>query len=93
MVEEDLRRLSRISVWLVLLAHEPVLRSIAFVYLTGVTVYVGAGSVVGLDENRLFFFFLANVCGLGVGKWVNNVGGAGSLIIICAFLASWRRQP
>ena len=66
-------------------------------YLTGVTAYVGAASVNGLDENRLFFLLLtnillwvtilANVRGLGVGKWINNVGGIGSLVITAMLIA------
>jgi amino acid transporter len=61
-------------------------------YLTGVTAYV----LAGLDESRIFFSFLtnvllwltilANVYGLGLGKWVNNIGGAGSLIIAAALI-------
>jgi amino acid transporter len=66
-------------------------------YVTGVTAYLGATSVAGLNENRLFFFLLtnvllwvtilANVYGLGVGKWINNIGGIGSLIITAALVA------
>lgn len=66
-------------------------------YVTGVTAYLGAASVAGLSENRLFFFLLtnvllwatilANVYGLGVGKWINNIGGIGSLIITVALVA------
>ena len=62
-------------------------------YVTGVTAYMGAAA---LGENRLFFFvlttallwltILANVCGLGVGKWVNNIGGIGSLVIAFALM-------
>jgi amino acid transporter len=63
-------------------------------YVTGVTAYMGAA---GLGENRLFFFALtnlllwatvmANIRGLGVGKWVNNIGGIGALMITFALLA------
>ncbi|MBV9082093.1 MAG: APC family permease [Acidobacteriaceae bacterium] len=65
-------------------------------YVTGVTAYVGASA---WSENRAFFFVLtnlllwltiaANVRGLGVGKWVNNIGGIGSLVIavLCMLLA------
>ncbi len=59
-------------------------------YVTGVTAYLG-GSALGLGESRLFFFVLtnvllwgtivANIHGLGVGKWVNNIGGVGALTI------------
>jgi amino acid transporter len=57
-------------------------------YVTGVTAYIGAAN---LGNDRLFFFLLtnvllwatvlANVRGLGVGKWVNNIGGVGALVI------------
>jgi amino acid transporter len=61
-------------------------------YITGVTTYIVGGAVASqLNESRFFFFFLtvsllwitvfANVRGLGVGKWVNNVGGIGALTI------------
>jgi len=60
-------------------------------YVTGITAYLG-GTAFGLGENRLFFFILtnallwitiiANVRGLGVGKWVNNIGGVGALAIV-----------
>jgi len=59
-------------------------------YVTGITAYLG-GTALGLGENRLFFFVLtnallwltivANIHGLGVGKWVNNIGGIGALAI------------
>src|SRR5580700_3369881 len=62
-------------------------------YVTGVTAYLG-GSALGLGQNRLFFFvltnallwltILANIHGLGVGKWVNNIGGVGALTIALA---------
>ena len=61
-------------------------------YLSGVTAYV----MVGFDESRLFFFLLtnfllwftilANVYGLAFGKWVNNIGGAGSLIMAATLI-------
>lgn len=61
-------------------------------YVTGVTAYVvGGATAAKLNDSRLFFFFLtvsllwitvyANVRGLGVGKWVNNIGGIGALVI------------
>jgi len=63
-------------------------------YLAGVTVYVGGPAWA---ESRIFFFVLtlvllwltifANIRGLGVGKWVNNIGGIGSLAIICLMMA------
>lgn len=66
-------------------------------YVTGVTSYIVGGSTAAeLNNSRLFFFFLpvallwvtiyANVRGLGVGKWVNNIGGIGGLVIGAALL-------
>jgi amino acid transporter len=62
-------------------------------YVTGVTAYLGAAS---LSDNRIFFFVvtnlllwttvIANVRGLGVGKWVNNIGGVGSLVVTAALM-------
>ena len=61
-------------------------------YVTGVTTYIVGGSTAAkLNDSRFFFFLLtvsmlwitvfANVRGLGVGKWVNNIGGVGALTI------------
>ncbi len=65
-------------------------------YVTGITAYIGGRAAAGLAENRLFFFFLtmsllwltilANIRGLGVGKWVNNIGGLGSLTIAAVLM-------
>src|SRR5579863_1493240 len=60
--------------------------------VAGVTSYIVSGSAaVKLNDSRIFFFLLpvtllwitifANVRGLGVGKWVNNLGGIGALVI------------
>ena len=59
-------------------------------YLGGILAYAGPQSVAGLAENRVFFFLLTvgllwltallNIRGLGVGKWVNNLGGLAYLI-------------
>jgi amino acid transporter len=58
-------------------------------YLVGIAVYVGGPSAVHLADNRGFVFAFAmgllwaftalNVVGLGVGKWVNNLGGLGAV--------------
>jgi amino acid transporter len=58
-------------------------------YLVGIAVYVGGPDLVPLAENQTFVFIVAvallwiftvlNVLGLGVGKWVNNLGGAGAV--------------
>jgi len=66
-------------------------------YVTGVTTYIVGGTTAAkLNDSRYFFFFLtvsllwitvfANVRGLAVGKWVNNVGGIGALTIVVAML-------
>lgn len=65
-------------------------------YVTGITAYLG-GPSSGLNDSRAFFFILtnallwvtvaANIRGLGVGKWVNNVGGVGALGISFALMA------
>jgi amino acid transporter len=59
-------------------------------YLGGILAYAGPKSLAGLAENRVFFFLLTvgllwmtallNIRGIGVGKWVNNSGGIGTLI-------------
>lgn len=59
-------------------------------YVTGITAYI-FGAHSALAQNRLFFWLLtnallwltvlANIRGLGIGKWVNNIGGVGALII------------
>jgi amino acid transporter len=59
-------------------------------YLGGILAYAGPKSVAGLADNRVFFFLLTvgllwltallNIRGIGVGKWVNNSGGIGTLI-------------
>lgn len=66
-------------------------------YVTGVTSYIVGGSTAAkLNDSRAFFFLLpvtllwitiyANVRGLGVGKWVNNIGGIGGLVIGAALM-------
>jgi amino acid transporter len=67
------------------------------VFITGITTYVGGSAAAGLTDNKTFFFFLtlaflwitiiANICGLGVGKWVNNIGGIGALVISGVLMA------
>ena len=58
-------------------------------YLVGIAVYIGGPDFVPLAENRGFVFALSmvllwsftalNILGLGVGKWVNNLGGMGAV--------------
>ncbi|MGH9322528.1 MAG: APC family permease [Vicinamibacteria bacterium] len=57
-------------------------------YLVGIAVFVGGPEFIALADNRVFVFVLSltllwaftalNVLGLGVGKWVNNLGGIGA---------------
>lgn len=61
------------------------------VFITGITTYVGGSAAAALTDNKAFYLCLtlaflwvtigANICGLGVGKWVNNIGGVGALVI------------
>ncbi|HJS74646.1 MAG TPA: APC family permease, partial [Vicinamibacteria bacterium] len=66
-------------------------------YLVGIAVYVGGPDAVHLADNRAFVFVLSmgllwaftalNVIGLGVGKWVNNLGGIGAVGATLTLLA------
>ena len=59
-------------------------------YLTGTLTYAGGPALAKLAENQLFFFSIttgllwlasmANIFGGGVGKWVSNAGGFGTLV-------------
>ena len=75
-------------------------------YLGGTLAYAGPKSIAGLAENRFFFFLLTvgllwltallNIRGIGVGKWVNNSGGWGTLVgasvlVVLALITIWRR--
>jgi glutamate:GABA antiporter len=63
-------------------------------YVGGILAYGGGQAGAGLAESRVFFFaftvallwltIAANIRGLGVGKWVNNAGGIGALLIAFA---------
>ena len=63
-------------------------------YFVGVSVFVLGPSHTGLADNRTFaliasvvllgLLVVLNVMGLGVGKWINNLGGIGTFI--AAFL-------
>jgi amino acid transporter len=74
-------------------------------YLVGIVTYTGGPAVAGMADNPYVFFTitvgmlwvatLANIRGLGVGKWVNNAGGFGTLIaagllIVLAAFTVWR---
>jgi glutamate:GABA antiporter len=65
--------------------------------VAGVATYIiGGNAFAKVNDSRAFFFLLpvtllwitifANVRGLGVGKWVNNIGGVGALVIGAALL-------
>jgi amino acid transporter len=59
-------------------------------YFVGVSVYVLGPSHLGLADNKVFacvasltllgLLTLFNILGLGVGKWINNIGAAGTFI-------------
>ncbi len=73
-------------------------------YLVGISVYTGGARTLPLADNRLFVFLLSlglfwlmvalNVRGLGVGKWVNNLGGMGTAVAAFALMGlavvTWR---
>lgn len=73
-------------------------------YLVGVAVYVFGAEARGLGDNRLFSFGVSvlllwiivvlNVLGLGVSKWINNLGGIGTaitaVVLIALGLFAWR---
>ncbi len=75
-------------------------------YLVGIAVYIGGPEALHLADNRLFVFALAmallwsftalNVLGLGVGKWVNNLGGIGAvgatLVLLAVAAAAFTRS-
>ena len=66
-------------------------------YLAGILAYAGGSKLAGLADNRVFFFLLtvgllwlvafANIRGIGVGKWVNNAGGWGTLMAASVLIA------
>lgn len=87
--------------WTNNLLYVPVL----LVYLAGVIAYAGGARTAGLVDDKTFvaaiaFGWLAlitaaNVRGMGVGKWINNVGGIGSgvtvvLVVLAAAVARWQ---
>ncbi len=75
-------------------------------YLVGISVYVGGPELTRLGDNRLFvfvsalallwFFTALNIRGLGVGKWVNNLGGIGATVaaamLVTAGVLAFRHQ-
>jgi glutamate:GABA antiporter len=65
-------------------------------YIVGISVYVGGVRFAALGNNRVFVFIFAlallwfivwlNVRGLGVGKWLNNLGGIGTVVAAAALV-------
>ena len=59
-------------------------------YFVGISVYVAGSRARGLADNPAFAFstclgllvllLVLNILGLGVGKWVNNLGGIGTMV-------------
>jgi len=74
-------------------------------YIVGISVYIGGARFAALGDNRGFVFALAlfllwvivwlNIRGLGVGKWVNNIGGIGTIVTAAVLVglaaAHWHR--
>ncbi|MBV9760300.1 MAG: APC family permease [Acidobacteriaceae bacterium] len=66
-------------------------------YLLGIVSYVGGANIARLNNSSLVFGLVAigsiwvtafaNVAGIGVGKWVNNIGGVGTLIAASLLIA------
>jgi amino acid transporter len=85
----DVWGFSWLHVRLVLLAHAVFVPTLLF-YLAGIWAFAGGKNAAALSENRLFFFFVSlallwltvvlNIRGMGVGKWVNNLGGMGTFV-------------
>ncbi len=65
-------------------------------YAVGISVYVGGERTQSLGDHRLFVLLFSlgllwlmvglHVRGLGVGKWVNNLGGIGTVVIAVALM-------
>ncbi|MFN8062823.1 MAG: APC family permease [Vicinamibacterales bacterium] len=62
------------------------------VYIAGVLAFAGGARTVGLVDEQWFVgavacgwlvvITVANVRGMGVGKWIQNIGGVGSLVTV-----------
>jgi amino acid transporter len=74
--------------WTNSLFYVPVL----LVYIAGVAAFAGGSRWVGLVDDKWFvasvafgwlaFITAANIRGLSVGKWINNIGGAGGVLTV-----------
>ena len=83
--------------WTNNLFYVPVL----LVYLAGVVAFVGGEHTAPLVNNRwyvatvafgwLAIITVANVRGMGVGKWINNAGGVGSAVTVVLLVDRGRR--
>lgn len=66
-------------------------------YLAGIPAYIGGKATANLSSNGMFFFLLTtgllwlililNIRGMGVGKWINNLGGMGTMVATLALVA------
>ncbi|MEO8681632.1 MAG: APC family permease, partial [Vicinamibacterales bacterium] len=87
--------------WTNNLFYVPVL----LVYLAGVIAFAGGTRTAALVDDKWFVAVIAfgwlaiitaaNVRGMGVGKWINNIGGVGSgvtvvLVVAAAAVARWQ---
>lgn len=65
-------------------------------YLVGISVYIGGARFHALGDNKVYVFSMAiallavlvalNIRGLGVGKWVNNLGAIGTAVAAVALI-------
>lgn len=65
-------------------------------YAVGISVYAGGERIQSLGDNRLFVLLSSlgllwlmvglHIRGLGVGKWVNNLGGIGTVVTAVALM-------
>jgi amino acid transporter len=87
--------------WTSNLLYVPVL----LVYLAGVAAFAGGDRTASLVDDKWFvatisfgwlsLITVANIRGMGVGKWINNIGGVGSaatvvLLVVAAAIARWQ---
>lgn len=78
---------------------------VLLVYLAGVAAFAGGDRTSALVDEKWFVaaiafgwltvITVANIRGMGVGKWINNIGGVGSavtvvLLVVVAGIARWR---
>ena len=66
-------------------------------YMAGILAYAGGKATATLADNRVFFFLFTtallwiivalNIRGMGVGKWINNLGGMGTLVAAIILIA------